>query len=34
MMKAFNDIWALKDEYDVTIRKAAYMLSVKKKLQM
>ncbi len=30
MMKAFNNIWALKEEYDVTIRQAAYMLSVKK----
>lgn len=30
MVKAFNDIWALKEEYDVTIREAAYMLSVKK----
>jgi len=30
MVKAFNDIWALKEEYDVTIRQAAYMLSVKK----
>jgi glutamate dehydrogenase len=30
MVKAFNDIWALKKEYDVTVREAAYMLSVKK----
>jgi glutamate dehydrogenase len=30
MVKAFNAIWKLKNEYDVTIRKAAYMLSVKK----
>ncbi len=30
MVKAFNDVWALKEEYDVTIREAAYMLSVKK----
>ncbi|QQY80119.1 glutamate dehydrogenase [Keratinibaculum paraultunense] len=30
MVKAFNDIWALKEKYDVTIREAAYMLSVKK----
>ena len=30
MVKAFNDIWKLKEEYDVTVRKAAYMLSVKK----
>ena len=30
MVKAFNAIWKLKEEYDVTIRKAAYMLSVKK----
>jgi glutamate dehydrogenase len=30
MVKAFNNIWKLKKEYDVTVRKAAYMLSVKK----
>lgn len=30
MIKAFNDIWAFKDEYNVTLRKAAYMISVKK----
>lgn len=30
MMKAFNAIWKLKEDYDVTIREAAYMLSVKK----
>jgi glutamate dehydrogenase len=30
MIKAFNAIWKLKNEYNVTIRKAAYMLSVKK----
>ncbi len=30
MVKAFKDIWKLKEEYDVTVRKAAYMLSVKK----
>ena len=30
MVKAFKEIWKLKEEYDVTIRKAAYMLSVKK----
>ena len=30
MVNAFNDIWALKEEYDVTVRQAAYMLSVKK----
>ncbi|NLY82957.1 MAG: Glu/Leu/Phe/Val dehydrogenase, partial [Clostridiales bacterium] len=30
MVSAFNDIWALSEEYDVTIRDAAYMNSVKK----
>lgn len=30
MMRAFNDIWALKEEYNVTVREAAYMISVKK----
>ncbi len=30
MVKAFNAIWELKNEYNVTIREAAYMLSVKK----
>lgn len=30
MVKAFNAIWKLKNEYNVTIREAAYMLSVKK----
>lgn len=30
MMKAFNDIWNLKEEYKVTARDAAYMSSVKK----
>ena len=30
MVNAFNDVWALKEEYDVTVRQAAYMLSVKK----
>lgn len=30
MVKAFKEIWKLKEEYDVTVRKAAYMLSVKK----
>ncbi|MCK9444143.1 MAG: Glu/Leu/Phe/Val dehydrogenase [Tissierellaceae bacterium] len=30
MVKAFNAIWKLKDEYNVTVREAAYMLSVKK----
>ncbi|MDO5301921.1 MAG: Glu/Leu/Phe/Val dehydrogenase [Tissierellia bacterium] len=30
MMKAFNDIWNLAEEYKVTIREAAYMNSVKK----
>lgn len=30
MVKAFNDIWKLKNEYNVTVRDAAYMISVKK----
>lgn len=30
MMNAFNDIWKLKEEHNVTIRKATYMHSVKK----
>ncbi len=30
MVKAFNDIWKLKEEHKVTIREAAYMNSVKK----
>ncbi len=30
MVNAFNDIWALKEEYNVTVREAAYMISVKK----
>lgn len=30
MVNAFNDIWALKEQKDVTVRKAAYMMSVKK----
>jgi len=30
MVSAFNDIWKLKEEYNVTIREAAYMISVKK----
>jgi len=30
MVKAFKDVWGLKEEYDVTVREAAYMLSVKK----
>lgn len=30
MVNAFNDIWDLKEEYNVTIREAAYMISVKK----
>lgn len=30
MVKAFQDIWALKNQYDVPVRKAAYMISVKK----
>ncbi|MDY0131293.1 MAG: Glu/Leu/Phe/Val dehydrogenase [Desulforegulaceae bacterium] len=30
MVSAFNDIWALSEEYKVSIRDAAYMISVKK----
>ena len=30
MVKAFEDVWALKEEKNVTIRQAAYMISVKK----
>lgn len=30
MVNAFNDIWKIKEEYDVSMRKAAYMHSVKK----
>ncbi|MFA5577785.1 MAG: Glu/Leu/Phe/Val dehydrogenase [Tissierellaceae bacterium] len=30
MVKAFKAIWKLKSEYNVTVREAAYMLSVKK----
>jgi glutamate dehydrogenase len=30
MVKAFDAIWALKEEYNVTLREAAYMISVKK----
>lgn len=30
MVKAFNAIWKLREEYKVTVRDAAYMLSVKK----
>lgn len=30
MVKSFNDIWNLMEEYKVTVREAAYMLSVKK----
>jgi len=30
MIKAFNDIWNIKKEYNVTVREAAYMHSVKK----
>ncbi len=30
MVKAFKEIWKLKNEYNVTVREAAYMLSVKK----
>ncbi len=30
MVKAFNDIWAIKEEYNCTIREAAYLVSVKK----
>lgn len=30
MVKAFNDIWKIKEEYNVTMRNAAYMHSVKR----
>lgn len=30
MVKAFNDVWNLKEQYNVTVREAAYMISVKK----
>lgn len=30
MVNAFNDIWNLSEEYNVTLREAAYMISVKK----
>lgn len=30
MVNAFKDIWALKNEYNVPMRKASYMISVKK----
>ena len=30
MVNAFNDIWAIKDQYNTTVRKATYMHSVKK----
>lgn len=30
MVKAFNDIWAIKEQYNCTIREAAYLVSVKK----
>lgn len=30
MTKAFNDIWRIKERYNITMRKAAYMHSVKK----
>lgn len=30
MVKAFKDIWKLRNEYNVTVRDAAYMISVKK----
>lgn len=30
MIKAFNDIWRIKEEHNVTMRKATYMHSVKK----
>lgn len=34
MVKAFNDIWALREEHKVTVREAAYMLSVKKVVEV
>jgi glutamate dehydrogenase len=30
MVKAFNDLWKIKEEYNVSMRKSAYMHSVKK----
>lgn len=30
MMKSFNDIWAIKEEYDVSFRRATYMYSIKR----
>ena len=30
MVNAFNDIWKIKEDYDVSVRKAAYLHSVKK----
>lgn len=30
MIEAFNNIWEIKEEYDVSLRKATYMYSVKK----
>jgi len=30
MVNAFHDIWKIKEDYGVTVRKAAYMHSVKK----
>ncbi|NMR85759.1 glutamate dehydrogenase, partial [Vibrio parahaemolyticus] len=30
MVNAFNAIWKIKEEYNVPMRKAAYMYSVKK----
>jgi glutamate dehydrogenase len=30
MVNAFNDIWKIKEEYNVTMRKATYMHSDKK----
>ena len=30
MIKAFNEIWDLKEEHNTTMRVAAYMISIKK----
>lgn len=30
MVNAFNDVWQIKEDYDVTLREAAYLVSVKK----
>ena len=30
MVNAFNALWAIKEEYNVTFREAAYMHSIKK----